>query len=64
VSTKSIKAFENAYPMRKPRPSVRLRNEASKIRTKAQSLLAQANTLDEMADELDGAEAERIQETQ
>lgn len=54
MSAKSIRAFQQAYPQHAPRPAVRLRNEAAKIRAKAQSLLAQANVLDEMAAELDG----------
>lgn len=54
MSAKTIAMYQARNPELRPRPAVRLRNEASKIRAKAQSLLAQANLLDEMADELDG----------
>ena len=58
MSAKSIRAFQDAYPAHKPRPAVLLRNEAAKLRAKAQSLLAQASTLDEIANSIDGGPAE------
>ncbi len=58
MSHKSIKLFEERFPLRKPRPAVRLRNEAAKLRAQAQhihaKLMAQASVLEQMADELDG----------
>ncbi len=52
-------------PAPKPRPAVRLRNEASKIRMHAQrhyeAMLAKAAALDELADELDGIGAKEGQ---
>lgn len=56
MSAKSIRAFENAYPHRAPRPAVLLRNEAAKLRAKAQSMLGQASTLEQIADAIDGTE--------
>ena len=41
-------------PAPKPRAAMRLRHHAAKLRLKAQSILAQANDLDEIANELDG----------
>lgn len=58
MSAKSIRAFETAYPARKPRPAVLLRNEAAKLRAKAQSMLAQANVLEQIADTVDGGPTE------
>lgn len=58
MSKKSIEAFQNAYPQHKPRPAVLLRNEAAKLRAKAQSLLGQASTLDQIADAIDGGPVE------
>ncbi len=61
MSAKSIKAFEQAFPARRPRPAVRLRNQAAKLRAQAQhihaKLHAEANALEDLAAELDGAEA-------
>lgn len=54
MSAKSIKAFEQANPHRAPTLQRRIKDEAARLRMKAQSLLAQANRLDDMANELEG----------
>jgi hypothetical protein len=48
-------------PAPKPRPAMRLRHHAAKLRLKAQSILAQASELDEIANELDGIGAKEGQ---
>lgn len=58
MSRNSPKQFEQwraaeGRPLPKPSLQLRIRNEAAKLRAKAQSILAQANGLDEMAAELE-----------
>jgi hypothetical protein len=53
MSAKTIRLFQENYPHRKPSAALRLRNEAAKIRAKAQSLISQSTVLDLIADELE-----------
>lgn len=52
MSANSIRAFQQANPHRAPTLQTRLREQAKSLRAKAAALLAQANGLDSMADEL------------